>query len=192
MIISEYTLDQIGKYKDYYDKFGGEVFDGVYDYPLGEDFDCQFYEQLSCLDSLIDGDYNDEQGYATYIFSSREMKDYYKMARKLGRIMGMKDNNKYIKNVIDYDFKCLKIVDTSGYCFGSIYTETNKTHQCSWEMEVYDEFYDYENLYFALRAIFINYREQLKKLRKLYHYIVSIFVYLLVMPVMSEIEEVAA
>ncbi len=182
MAIDEYVLDQIGRLKRYYDNDGEEVIIELPDMTLDEEYECLFYELMFESGFLVSHDFNEETYCSKYFFSSDEMTEYFRLAKKIGRLVGWSHKkNPYIDKALTYTIKRLDKIHTDGCCYGEVYSGTKHKYASSVNVYVYEEgFYDYESLYFAQNAIYHYYEKQLKKLKRRYLSIIAIYLSLLI------------
>ena len=154
--------------KELYDSGDTKIVDDIADCPLDEELETMAYEYIYSADFLINYDYDEENECGEMVFSSDDMVQYYKLARKIGKLKGWNDeNNPYILRAEGYDLELLEKIDGT-YISGLLYTKPDKKHRISWEMEMYCEFYEYWELYFAMRVIFHNYSTQKDILKREY------------------------
>lgn len=182
MVDSDCVLSFIGRLKRYYDECGKEALADLVHVFLDEDAECSFYEAMFDSKFLISSEFNEETYCCRYFFASEEMTEYYRLAKKIGRLMGWSNKkNKYIKETLSYTIDRLNQINSGGCCYGDIYSGTKHKYASSINMYVYEEcgFYDYEGIYFAINAIFAYYEKQLKRLKRIYAGIMAISISLL-------------
>jgi hypothetical protein len=193
MITYNCALDFIGRLKRHYDNDGEEAITELPDMLLDEEYECAFYELMfeSCF--LISVQFNEETFCSKYFFSSDEMTEYYRLAKKIGRLVGWSNKkNPYIDRALSYTIKRLDKIATYGSCYGDVYCGTKHRYASSVNVYVYEEgFYDYEGLYFAANAIWHYYERELKKLKRVYLNIIAICLSLLVPQELEELEVAA-
>lgn len=182
MVDNDCMLSGIGRLKRYYDECGQEALTDLSHMFVDEDTECSFYEEILNSKFLISMEFNEETYYCRYFFSSEEMTEYYRLSKKIGRLMGWShDENKYIKEAMSYTLKRLNKIDTYGVCYGDVYSGTKHKYASSVNVYVCEEcgFYDYVGLYFAINAIFYYYKKQLRRLKQIYAGIMAISLSLL-------------
>lgn len=183
MVDNDCMLSFIGRLKRHYDEGGEKAIIELSDVILNEDSECSFYESIYYSEFLISTEFNDDTYYSRYFFSSEKMTEYYRLAKKIGRLMGWSyKENKYRERATSYTIRRLNKIDTSGgACYGNVYSGTKHRYASSVNVYVYEEcgFYDYEGLYFAIIDIFDYYEKQLKILKKIYAGIIAISLSLL-------------
>lgn len=183
MVDNDCTLSLIGRLKRHYDESGKDAMIGLSNFVLDEDGECSFYEVIYCSKFLVSAEFNEETYCCRYFFSSEEMTEYYRLAKKIGRLKGWSNKeNEHIREALSYSLNRLDKIDTSGgCCYGDVYSGTKHKYASSINVYVYEEcgFYDYEGLYFAINDIFLYYEKQLKKLRKIYAGIAAIYLSML-------------
>lgn len=182
MVDNDCMLSFIGRLKRFYDECGEKAFIDLSYMILNEETEFLFYETINESDFLVSMEYDEEKYLCRYFFSSENMTEYYKLAKKIGRLKGWSNKeNKYISEALNYTLKCLDKIDTCGCCYGTVYSGTKHKYASSVNIYVYEEgcFYDYVGLYFAINTIFYYYEKQLKKLKKIYAGIIAIYLSLL-------------
>lgn len=182
MFENECVLSFIGRLKRHYDESGEEAFAELSGMILDEDTEFLFYEEVYGSRFLISTEFNERSFCSKYFFASDEMTEYYRLAKKIGKLKGWSNKeNKYIKKSLYYATERLNQIDTGGCCYGNVYSGTKHRYASSINVYVYEEgwFFDYVGLYFAINVIFDYYEKQLKKLRKIYIGIISIYLSLL-------------
>lgn len=167
-MIDEYVLDRICRLKRYYDNDGEEAIIELPDMTLDDEYECMFFELMFESGFLVSHDFNEKTYCSKYFFSSDEMTEYFRIAKKIGRLMGRSNKeNPYIDEALTYTIKRLNEIHTDGCCDGTVYSGTNHKYASSVNVYVYEEgFYDYEGLYFAQNAIYHYYEKQLKNLKR--------------------------
>lgn len=193
MIIDNCALDFIGRLKQHYDNDGEEAITELPNMVLGEEYECSFYELMYESGFLISMQFNEKTYCSKYFFSSDEMTEYYRLARKIGRLVGWSNKeNPYIDKALSYTISRLDKIASYGSCYGDVYSGTKHRYASSVNVYVYEEeFYDYEGLYFATNAIWHYYEKQLKKLKRVYLNIIAISLSLLVPQECEELEVAA-
>lgn len=160
-----YVLDIIHRVKMLYDAGDDEAVEVMGNCTLGEEFEFEGYEHLCDAAPFSSVDYVEKYECEKYFFASEDMTEYYRLARKIGGLKGWSvKNNRYIQQAIQYDINTLRSVNGDGYISGTIYSKTHHKYASSWVIYVYSEFYNYWELFFALRDIFNNYSMQKKVL----------------------------
>lgn len=184
MVDNDCTLSFIGRLKRYYNECGEKALTDLSYMPLDEDTEfLLFYEALIDSEFLVSSELNEETCCCKYFFSSEEMTEYYRLAKKIGRLKGWRNKkNKYISDALFYTVDRLCQIHTDGSCYGNVYSGTKHKYASSVNIYVYEEgcFYDYAGLYFAINAIFYYYEKQLRRLKKIYAGIIAISLSLLI------------
>ena len=182
MVDNDCMLSFISRLKRHYDECGEKAFTELSYMLLDEETEFLFYETIRESDFLVNCEFNEETYCCRNFFSSEEMTEYYRLAKKIGRLKGWsKKENKYIRDALNYTLKRLDKIDTCGCCYGDVYSGTKHKYASSVNVYVYEEgcFYDYVGLYFSINTIFHYYEKQLKKLKKIYAGIIAIYLSLL-------------
>lgn len=161
------VIREIKQCMEYYDAYNADDLQNI---SLSETSMCEFYEELSMSKYLVSVEYNEETTCAKYFFSSDEMTEYYRLSYRIGKKSGQsKGNNVYISKALQKTLAYLNSVETNGACCGIVHSGTR--HRYASSVTIYiceEEFYEYMKLYFAVNAIFRYYKEEVKKLRKIY------------------------
>ena len=109
-------------------------------------------------------------------FSSEDMTEYYKLAKKIGHLCGWKKHeNIYTSNGRHTTLNFLNKMGSCNACCGVVHTGTR--HKYASSITVYiceEEFYNYMELYFVINAIFRFFEKEVEKLKKIYISMLSV------------------
>jgi len=134
------------------------------------DNDLYFDAYFECLASAAKFSYNDyleEYEVEKWFFSSDEMTEFYKLARKIGRIKGQTEKeNTYINEAYDFSMDSLNFSSYSAS--GYLYTGTKHRYASSWVMYLTCDFCEHFALASAVTEIFEYYNNMVVKLRNDY------------------------
>lgn len=163
-----YVLDVISSIKKLYDEGDVEVAETLECCPLDDEFEFEGYQHLCEAAPFADMEYIEDMDCEKYFFSSEAMTEYYRLAKKIGRLKGWSEkNNPYIRAACDYDMTMLDGI-SNGEISGVLYMGTKHKYASSWIMHIYSGFFDYWNLFFALRDIFNHYENEKAALEMVY------------------------
>lgn len=170
----DYTLSVISRIKNLYDMGDDDIIDDIRDCSINEEFDVEGYEKVHEAAPFEYGEYLEDRDIEKYFCASEDMTEYYRLARKIGKLMGwIEENNHYIKEINNFVWKELRSVGDNYNFYEELYTGTRHKYASSLIIYVYPEFYEYWDLYFALREIFNNYSIQRKRLENEYQKLIS-------------------
>lgn len=162
----EVVLSNLYKLKLLDENTEEDIQETIGDCILDEEFEIEGYERLYEAAPFTRIKYSEDGECDQYFFASEDMTEYYRLAKKIGRLKGWKESdNPYLKDAYCADIRRLRKIDDYGSVWGNLYTKTNHQYASSWIIYVYCEFYDYWGLFFAIRDIFSYYARQVKRLR---------------------------
>lgn len=165
----EPLISFISHIKHEYDYGDEEILEFVADCTLDESFEIEGYQHLDYAAPFTAYEYNDQYECAKYYFSSEDITEYYKLAYKIGELKGWRGNNKYCEEAFNYDLDALRCVDTNCCVNGTLFMKTRHKYASGWLMYIYQDFYDYWGMCFAIRDIFHHYKIRRKALEREYN-----------------------
>lgn len=170
MIFNEDILETIREIKQCMEHYDAYNTDDLRNISLSETSMCEFYEELFMNKYLVSTEYDEKTASSKYFFSSDEMTEYYRLSYRIGKKLGQSNwNNTYRSKALQKTLAYLNSVETNGACYGIVHSGTRHRYASSVTIYIYEEeFYEYMQLYFAVNAIFRYYKEEVKKLRKIY------------------------
>ena len=86
MVDNDCMLSFISRLKRHYDECGEKAFTELSYMLLDEETEFLFYETIRESDFLVNCEFNEETYCCRYFFSSEEMTEYYRLAKKIGRL----------------------------------------------------------------------------------------------------------
>lgn len=165
----EYALTVIRFVKELYDMEDYDAVEEIGDCSMNEDFDAEGFEKIyeaAPFEVVSYDDYGDSE---KIFCSSEDMTEFYRIARKIGKLRGWtEENNRYINQSKEFVWNELRGVRDNFNFFEKLYTGTRHKYASSVIIYIYPEFYQYWDLYFALRRIFNYYSEQKTRLESRY------------------------
>lgn len=170
----EYALTVIRFVKNLYDMGDYDAVEEISDCSLNEDFDVEGFEKMHRAAPFETVDYDENGDNEKFFYSSEDMTEFYRIARKIGKLKGWtEENNRFIEQSKEFVWNELRGVKDNFYFYEKVYTGTRHKYASSVIIYVYPEFYQYLDLYFALRRIFNYYAEQKKRLESKYKRLIS-------------------
>lgn len=167
-------LDQLYYLKVLDENTSEDIQEVMGDCTLGEEFEVEGYERMEDAAPFANISYSESCDCTKYFFSSEEMTEYYRIVRKIGRLKGWKEkDNPYLIDACNADIKQFRMINNNGSVYGNLYTKTNHKYASSWVLYVYSDFYDYWDLFFAIRNIFGQYKKRLQRIKLKYNRLLS-------------------
>ena len=154
-------------YRDFIGILGPNVLD--YDDLVGDCYSLMF-EAAEFVDFKCDADENpDEFAIEKWFFSSEDMTEYHRLAKKLCRLKGIKEkDNQYNKRAYNFSVNQLQCYCSEGI-YGTVYMGTRHKYASSWNVTIYTEsFYHHFEFALVMSAIFEFYSREVKVLREEY------------------------